>query len=55
MQTTLVALIGENQWASNHRIILHTFSTIGDVIDLSHNLNSNLAWTSLNFREPFTE
>ena len=29
--------------------ILHTFSTIRHVIDVSHKLNSNLAWISLNF------
>ena len=33
--------------------ILHTFSNIQHVIDVSHKLNSNLAWISLNFRESF--
>ena len=44
MKTTLDAIIGENQSvAIKSRIILHTFSTIRDVIDVSHNLNSSLA------------
>ena len=56
MQTTLDAIIGENQSAAiKSRTILHTFSIIRDVTDVSHNLNSSLAGTSLNFREPFTE
>ena len=33
----------------------YTFSTIWDVIDVSHKLNSLLAWTSFNLPEPFTE
>ena len=56
MQTTLDAIIGENQSAAIKKgTKLHTFSTIRDVIDVSHKLNSNLAWISLDFREPFTE
>ena len=56
MQTTSRAIIGENQSAAiKNRTILHTFSTIRDVIDVSHKLNSNLARISLNFREHFTE
>ena len=44
MQTTLGAIIGENQSAAiKNRTILHTFSTIGHAIDVSHNLDSNLA------------
>ena len=55
METTLDAIIGENQSAAiKSRTILHTSSTIQDVIDVSHNLNSSIARTSLNFREPFT-
>ena len=43
MQTNLDAMIGENQSAATkNRTILHTFFTIGDVIDVSHNLSSNL-------------
>ena len=44
MQTTLAAIIDENQSAAiKNRTILRTFSTTRDVIDVSHNLNSNLA------------
>ena len=44
MQATLDAIIGENQSAAiKNRMMLHTFSTIRDVIDVSYNLNSNLA------------
>ena len=54
MKTTLDAIIGENQSAAiKSRTILQTFSTIRDVIDVSHNLNSSLAGTYLNFCEPF--
>ena len=42
MQKTLDAITGENQSAAI-KIILHTFSTVRDVIDVSHKLNSNLA------------
>ena len=55
MKTTLDAIIGENQSAAiESRMILHTFSTTREVIDVSHNLNSSLAWLSLNFRETLT-
>ena len=41
---TLDAIIGKNQSAAiKNRIILQTFSTIRDVIDVSHKLNSSLA------------
>ena len=54
MQKTLDAIIGENQSvATKNRTILHTFSTIRDVIDVPY--KSNLALISLNFRERFTE
>ena len=54
MQKTLDAIIGENQSiATKNRIILHTFSTIRDVIDVPY--KSNLALISLNFRDIFTE
>ena len=44
MKTTLDALISENQSiAIQSRTILHIFSTIRDVTDVSHNLNSSLA------------
>ena len=44
MKATLDAIIGENQSAAiESRMILHTFSTIREVIDVSHNLNSSLA------------
>ena len=45
MQTTLDSIIGvENQSAAvKSRAILHTFSIIRDVIDVSHKLNNNLA------------
>ena len=36
--------------AIKNRTILHTFSTIRDVTDVSCNCNSNLALTSLSFR-----
>ena len=43
MQTTLDAIIGENQSAAIKKgTKLHTFSTIRDVTDVSHKLNSNL-------------
>ena len=44
MQTTLDAIIGENQSAAvKNKAILHMFFTIRYVIDVSHNLNSNPA------------
>ena len=48
MQKTLGAIIG-----AKNRTILHTFSTIRDVIDVPY--ESNLDLISLNFRELFTE
>ena len=54
MQKALDAIIDEKKSvATKNRIILHTFSTIRDVIDVSY--KSNLALISLNFREHFTE
>ena len=56
MPKTLDAAIGENRSAViKSRRILHTFSTIRDVIYVSNKLNSNIALISLNFREPFTK
>ena len=53
MQKILDGIIGENQSvATKSRTILHTFSTIRDVIDIPY--KSNLALISLNFREFFT-
>ena len=44
MRATLDAIIGEKQSAViKSRMILQTFFTIRDVIDVSHNLNSSLA------------
>ena len=54
MQKTLDAIIGEKQSvATKNRTILHTFSTIRDVIDVPY--TSNLALISLNFRGLFTK
>ena len=54
MQKTLDAIIGENQSvATKNRTILHTFSTIPEVIDVPY--KSNLALISLNFRDIFKE
>ena len=50
MQKSLDAEIGKT-----NQLILHTFSTIQDVTDVSNKLKDNLALISLNFREPFTE
>ena len=56
MQTTFDAIIGKNQSAANkNRTILHTFSTILDVIDVSRKLNSSFPWMSLTFGEPLSE
>ena len=53
LQKTLDAIIGENQSvATKNRTLLHTFSTIRDVIDVPY--KSNLALISSNFREFFT-
>ena len=54
MQKTLDAIIGEKQSvATKNRTILHTFSTIRDVIYVPY--TSNLALISLNFRGLFTK
>ena len=54
MQKTLDAIIGKSQsLATKNRTILHTFSTIRDVIHVSY--KPNLALISLNFRDIFTE
>ena len=54
MQKTLDAIIGKNQSvATKNRTILHTFSTIRDVIDVPY--KPNLALISLNFRDIFTK
>ena len=54
MQKSLDVIIGENQSvATKNRTILHTFSTIRDVIDVPD--KSNLALISLNFYEHFIE
>ena len=56
MQKTLDAIIVEHQSvAIKNRTILHIFSTIRNIIDVSNKLNSNLAVISLNFHEPFIE
>ena len=49
MQKTLNAITSEN------RTILHTVSTIRDVIDVSYKLGTNLALISLNVHKHFTE
>ena len=54
MQKSLNANIGENQSvATKNRTILHTFSTIREVIDVPY--KSNLALISLNFCDIFKE
>ena len=54
MEKTLEAIIDEKQSvAAKNRTILHTFSTIRDVIDVPY--KSNLALTSLSFCGLFTE
>ena len=54
MQKTLDAIIGENQSvATKNRTILHTFSTIRDVIDVPY--ESNLPLIYLGFCELFIE
>ena len=54
MQKILDTIIGDNQSvATENRTIIHTFSTIRDVIDVPY--KSNLALTSFNFRELSTE
>ena len=54
MQKPIDAIIDENQSvATKTRTILHTFSTIRDVLDVPY--KSSLAIIYLNFRELFTE
>ena len=54
MQKTLDAIIVENQLvATKNRTILHKFSTIRDVIDVTY--KSNFALISLTFHELLTE
>ena len=51
IQKTFDAIISENQSnAIKNRTILHTFSTIRDVIDVSCKLSSNFALICLDFR-----
>ena len=51
IQKTFDAIISENQSNTlKNRTILHTFSTIRDVIDVSCKLNSNFALIYLDFR-----
>ena len=56
MKKTIDAIIGEKQSAAikKQNDITHIFQH-SRCNWCSHNLNSRLAWTSLNFREPFTE
>ena len=54
MQQTLNNIIGENQTAAiKNRTILHTLSTIRDIIDISNKLNKNLSVISLDFLKAF--
>ena len=54
MQQTLNNIIGENQTAAiKNRTILHTLSTIRDIIDVSNKLNKNLSLISLDFVKAF--
>ena len=54
MQKTLDAIIVENESiATKNRTILHTFSTIQDVVDDPY--KANLTLISLNFCETFIE
>ena len=54
MQQTLNNIIGENQTAAiKNRTILHTFSTIRDIIDVSNKLDKNLSVISLDFLKAF--
>ena len=54
MQQTLNNTIGENQTAAfKNRTILHTLSTIRDIIDASNELNKNLSVISLDFLKAF--
>ena len=54
MQQTLNNIIGENQTAAiKNRTILHTFSFIRDIIDVSNKLDKNLSVISLDFLKAF--
>ena len=54
MQQTLDNIIVENQTAAiKNRTILHTLSTIRDIIDVSNKLNKNLSVISLDFVKAF--
>ena len=54
MQITLDNIIRENQTAAiKNRTILHTLSTIRDIIDVSNKLNNNLSVISLDFLKAF--
>ena len=54
MQQTLDNIIGQKQTAAiKNRTILHTLSTIRDIIDVSNKLNKNLSVISLNFVKAF--
>ena len=53
MQETLDKIIGENQTAIENRTILHTLSTIRDIVDLSNKLNKKLSVVSLDFLKAF--
>ena len=54
MQQTLDNIIGENQTAAiKNRTILHTLSTIRNIIDVSNKLNKNLSVISLDFLKAF--
>ena len=54
MQITIYNIIGENQTAViKNRTILHTLSTIRDIVDVSNKLNNNLSVISLDFLKAF--
>ena len=54
MQKTLDKIIGKNQTAAiKNRTILHTLSTIQDIVDVSNKLNKNLSVISLQFLKAF--
>ena len=54
MQITLDNIIRENQTAAiKNWTILHTLSTIRDIIDVSNKLNNNLSVISLDFLKAF--
>ena len=54
MPQILNNVIGENQTAAiKNRTILHTLSTVRDIIDVSNKLNKNLSVISLDFFKAF--